>query len=404
MVSFPCMESGARKLFDMKKDRHIVPLPFPVYFYTVISLTLLGLAVSIYLSISHYRVYTDIAYSSFCAISYAINCDTVSQSAYSIFMGLPVPVWGIIGYTFFLLLLVPIRSDRTTKARIWTLLGLIALVFSLYSIILAFVSTFYIHTYCILCILTYAINLMLLFYTWLTRKRFNTEKPVAGIKRDILFLLSKKIEGIALFMPFVIGVILVVIFYPAYWNLAPPPLSPDTPKGISADGHPWIGAKNPKLIITEFADYQCFQCNKMHFYLRHLIGKYPDKIRLIHRHFPMDHRFNPIVEKPLHVRAGGLAMLAIYATQRGKFWEMNDLLFDIARQPEEIQLEFIAQKVGLAHADLLNALKDRDIVKKLVLEIQQALKIGIEGTPGFLINQKLYFGQIPADIIKKALR
>ena len=97
-------------------------------------------------------------------------------------------------------------------------------------------------------------------------------------------------------------------------------------------------------------------------------------------------------------------MLAIYATQRGKFWEMNDLLFDIARQPEEIQLEFIAQKVGLAHADLLNALKDRDIVKKLVLEIQQALKIGIEGTPGFLINQKLYFGQIPADIIKKALR
>ena len=404
MVSFPCMESGARKLFDMKKDRHIVPLPFPVYFYTVISLTLLGLAVSIYLSISHYRVYTDIAYSSFCAISYAINCDTVSQSAYSIFMGLPVPVWGIIGYTFFLLLLVPIRSDRTTKARIWTLLGLIALVFSLYSIILAFVSTFYIHTYCILCILTYAINLMLLFYTWLIRKRFSTGKIVAGIKMDILFLLSKKIERIALFTPFVIGVLLVIIFYPAYWNLTPPPLSPDTPKGIIADGHPWIGAKNPKLVITEFADYQCFQCNKMHFYLRHLIEKYPDKIRLIHRHFPMDHRFNPIVEKPLHVRAGGLAMLAIYAAQRGKFWEMNDLLFDIARQPEEIRLEFVAQKVGLAHADLLNALKDRDIVKKLVLEIQQALKIGISGTPGFLINQKLYFGQIPADIIKKALR
>ncbi|MEE8541128.1 MAG: vitamin K epoxide reductase family protein [Desulfobacterales bacterium] len=388
----------------MKKGRHIVPLPFPVYFFTVISLTLLGLAVSSYLSISHYRVHTDVAYSSFCAISYAINCDTVSQSAYSIFMGLPIPVWGIIGYTFFLLLLVPTWSERSTKARIWTLLFLISLAFSLYSIILAFVSTFYIHTYCILCILTYAINLMLLFYTWLIRKRFNTEKIGAGIKKDILFLLSKKIERIALFTPFVIGVLSVIIFYPAYWNLTPPPLSPDIPKGIGADGHPWIGAKNPKLVITEFADYQCFQCNKMHFYLRHLIEKYPDKIRLIHRHFPLDHRFNPIVKAPLHVRAGSLAMLAIYAAQRGKFWEMNDLLFDIARQPEGIELEFIAQKVGLPHADLLNALKDRDIVKKLVLEIRQALKMGIGGTPAFLINQKVYLGQIPPDIIKKALR
>ncbi len=388
----------------MKKVRHIVPLPFPVYFYTVISLTLSGLAVSIYLSISHYRVYTDMAYSSFCAISYAINCDTVSQSAYSIFFSVPIPVWGIIGYTCFLLLMATVWGGRTTKARIWTLLFLVSLVFSLYSIILAFVSTFYIHTYCILCILTYAINLMLLFYTWLIRKRFNTEKFVTGIKKDILFLLSKKIQRIALFTPFVVGVPLVIIFYPAYWNLTPPPLSPDTPKGISADGHPWIGAKNPRLIITEFTDYQCFQCNKMHFYLRHLIEKYPDKIRLVHRHFPMDHRFNPIVEEPLHVRAGGLSMLAIYAAQRGKFWEMNDLLFDIARQPKEIELKFIAQKVGLAHADLLNALKDMDIVKKLILEIQQALKIGIGGTPGFLINQKLYFGQIPPDIIKQALR
>ena len=63
-----------------------------------------GLVDSVYLSISHYRVYTDIGYKSFCAISRTINCDTVSQSPFSIFLDVPVPVWGIIGYTFFLLL------------------------------------------------------------------------------------------------------------------------------------------------------------------------------------------------------------------------------------------------------------------------------------------------------------
>ena len=77
-----------------EKNKKIIPLPFPVYFWTVISLSLFGFADSIYLSISHYRVYTDIGYRSFCAITRAINCDTVSQSPHSILLGLPVPILG----------------------------------------------------------------------------------------------------------------------------------------------------------------------------------------------------------------------------------------------------------------------------------------------------------------------
>jgi len=62
-----------------------------------------GVLDSIYLSISHYRVYTDIAYESFCAISKSINCDTVSHSPYSVFIGVLVPDRGIIKYTLFIL-------------------------------------------------------------------------------------------------------------------------------------------------------------------------------------------------------------------------------------------------------------------------------------------------------------
>jgi len=78
----------------MKKAKKIIPLPFPFYFWTIAALAVAGVLDSIYLSISHYRIYTDIAYESFCAISRSINCDTVSQSSYSIFLGIPVPVWG----------------------------------------------------------------------------------------------------------------------------------------------------------------------------------------------------------------------------------------------------------------------------------------------------------------------
>ena len=74
------------------------PLPYGIYIGAALGLGLAGLIVSAYLAASHYWVYTDINHRSFCAISNAINCDTVSESPYSIWWKLPVPIWGVFGY------------------------------------------------------------------------------------------------------------------------------------------------------------------------------------------------------------------------------------------------------------------------------------------------------------------
>ena len=79
----------------MSKPKAIIPYPFPVYFWTLMGLAAAGLMDAVYLSISHYRVYTDMTYRSFCAVTKSINCDTVSQSPYAILLGMPLPVWGI---------------------------------------------------------------------------------------------------------------------------------------------------------------------------------------------------------------------------------------------------------------------------------------------------------------------
>jgi len=165
----------------------------------VVSLSLLGLAVSFNLSISHYRVYTDIGYRSFCAITRAINCDTVSQSPHSILLGLPVPIWGVIGYTFLLLLMPFARGKRADKKRIWSLLFFITLTYSVYSILLSLISTFYIKSYCILCIATYGINLLLLFYIWLIRRRFDQTGLIQGLKQDLSYLWVIKKQTIPIF-------------------------------------------------------------------------------------------------------------------------------------------------------------------------------------------------------------
>ena len=308
----------------MKKNT--IPLPFSIYFWTISILALAGLMDSIYLTISHYRVYTDIGYRSFCAISKAINCDTVSQSPYSIFIGLPVPVWGIIGYTFFLSLLPLARMKNEEKKRIWPLLFLFALIFSGYSLILAFISTFIIHSYCIMCIVSYAVSFLLLFYTWIIRRRFKGEDIFNGLKLDFALLLKKKAIILPILGIFFIGILSVKFVFPSYWHIRAPQLNSRVSTGITENGYPWIGAQEPILTIVEFADYQCFQCKKMHFFLRHLIEKHPDKIRLVHRHFPMDHNFNPLVKAPFHVGSGQMALLAIYAATKGNFFRNKSLL------------------------------------------------------------------------------
>jgi uncharacterized membrane protein/protein-disulfide isomerase len=347
----------------------------------------------------------DIAYSSFCAISKAINCDTISQSRYSVFLGLPVAIWGIIGYTFFLIFLPFASADQANKRRIWPILVLLSFFFSLYSVVLAFISTYYIRAYCIMCIVTYVANLLLLYFAWIIRRRFLETNIIRALRRDSLFMWKKRKQAIPLFSLFFVCIVLLHLFIPHYWEFSPPPLRAEIPQGTTEDDHPWIGAENPRLTIVEYTDYLCFQCKKMHFYLRQLISQHPDKIRLVHYQYPMDDKYNPtIVPEPFHIGSGKLSLLAIYAETQGKFWKMNDVLFDISRKSETIELKKLAKVVGLDYGSLSRSLNDTRIIHMLRSDIWKGMKLRVVGTPTYLIEGKLYPGHIPPEIIRQALK
>ena len=386
------------------QSKDIRPLPFGIYFWSVVSITLVGLIVSIYLSVSHYRVYTHIGYRSFCAISRAINCDTVSQSSYSIFLNLPVPVWGVIGYGFLFLCLLLAGSKGAQRKRMWAIAFWILLVFTCYSVILALISTFLIESYCIMCIVLHAVNLILLFYAWLIRKRFSKAGLVKDTQEDIFFLWKDRTRNLAALSLFIFAVIGIWIFYPVYWHFQAPPLSDHIPSGMTDSGHPWIGAESPTLEIMEFADYQCFQCKKMHFFLRQLVAKHTDKLRLIHRHYPMDHNVNPIVKEPFHEGSGMMALIAISAARLDKFWPVNDYLFGIAGKAHVIDIRELAQEVGLDFEALQRNMNDRKTKTELRRDIWKGNKLKIMGTPAYVIDGQVYQGHIPPEIIKKGLQ
>ena len=192
--------------------------------------------------------------------------------------------------------------------------------------------------------------------------------------------------------------------FPDYWHLAPPPLSESIPTGVTEDGYPWIGAKTPVLEITEFTDYECFQCKKMHFFLRRIIDAHPDKIRLIHRHYPMDNKVNPIVKEPFHVGSAAMSLLAIYAQSKGKFWEMNDILFNTDLAKGSINPKTLLKQAGVDTGGIMPNIYDPRIQSILLTDIRAGLKLGITGTPAYVVSGQLYLGQLPSNILEKIIR
>lgn len=359
-----------------------------------------GLLASLYLALSHYWNYTDIGYSSFCGISKAINCDTVSQSSWSILFGVPLALWGALAYALFFVISLPAQTNTKERKYLWDLLFLLALLFSVADIYFGYITSVKIQAYCLVCIFTYAISLGLLFSTWIIRRRFNTHTFTEGIKGSFTFISQHKLLLTASCSLLIIAVCLR-LFLPTYWVYEYPNSTNDIHSGVTKDGHQWIGAKQPILTINEFTDYQCFQCSKIHLILRSLVNKHPDKIRLVHYHYPMDDKFNTVlVKEPFHVGSGALALLAIAAGKQNMYWKTNDALYSIARQGiEEFNINKFAKKLNLDSKQLKNDMYSQSSLKELEHDIRTGLKNNIIGTPSFIVNDKVYAGHLPPEIL-----
>jgi len=372
-----------------------------VYFITLVAICIAGITVSSYLSFSHYRVYTDMGYKSFCAISKAINCDTISQSSYAVFLNVPVAVWGIAGYCLLLGIILCSLDQKRQKIRLLSTQFSIALIFSLISLTLGIISSVYIHAYCIMCIASWIINFSLLYMFWLIRRRYENINYLQSIKQDLIFWKTNKLT-IIMAIVFLLILGSLILFYPKYWQYHYKSINNENTinTGITLKGHPWIGAIDPKLTIVEFSDYQCFQCKKMHFFLRNLIAEYPDKLRIVHRHFPMDHRYNPIVTQPFHEGSGVLALIAITACNHNIFWEANDYLYQYDMSKHAIYLRKIAKDIGIDLKILRNGINKHKNKLKLFQDIKYGLQHKLSGTPAYIINGQTYTGHIPPDIIR----
>lgn len=378
--------------------KKIQPLPFNYYYFPVVSFVCIGLASCVYLAIVHYKNYTDLTFTSICALSKTINCDTVAQSSHSILFNMPVALWGFFFFLFLLILTVHLRNGKNRES--WWLFLSAGLAGCGAAVYYGYQSAVNIHAYCIFCIICYLSFFIITFYSFIIIRRFEIPLTFRTRANPAASLVRSSVSRYALII-LVAAFLMTRLTLPHYWEMKLAPPGANVATGMTADGHPWIGARHPKITITEFSDYLCFQCYKMHRILRRLVELHPKMIRIVHYQYPLDSRYNPVlVKESFHVGAGKLALLAIRAAELGKFWQVNDAMFQIGRKKGVLDIRKLAAHVHIKASILASAFYDRKCLNALRRDVNRGLKLGITATPSFLIDGKVYTGTIPAALLK----
>ncbi len=155
---------------------------------------------------------------------------------------------------------------------------------------------------------------------------------------------------------------------------------------------PTQGAANRRIVLVEFSDFQCTFCAQAHGNLQKFMAKHQGQVTLVYKHFPLTQ---------IHPEAFPAAQAAWAANKQGKFWEYHNELFANQKQLGENFYVATAQKLklNLAKFNVDRKTADQSIVRDFTL----GRKLGVNGTPSFVMNGKFLTGAVTVEELEKVL-
>ncbi len=182
-----------------------------------------------------------------------------------------------------------------------------------------------------------------------------------------------------------VGIIIVLLFGYYFYATSTNPVSTtnDTPVVITQTDHV-RGAKNGKVTLVEFGDFQCPACGSFEPIVRQVLADNKDTLKFSFRHFPLTQ---------IHKNALLAAKASEAAALQGKFWEMHDILYDKQEEWGEAlnAREFIMLYANTLKLDSKKFTADLDnkvLEDKILAEFKEGVKLGVQGTPTFFLNGK----------------
>lgn len=159
-----------------------------------------------------------------------------------------------------------------------------------------------------------------------------------------------------------------------------------------------LGSADAPVEIVEYADYTCPHCGSFSSVqfpdVRSRLVE-PGRVRWVFRDYPLQN--NP------HSRTAAHA--AACANDQGRFWEMQDAIFQAQGQWARSgnptgAFRDMARGLGLDVGAYNDCMKSNRHAGRIDASYQEGNRIGVHSTPTFLIGGKLYAGNQPYDVIR----
>jgi protein-disulfide isomerase len=154
------------------------------------------------------------------------------------------------------------------------------------------------------------------------------------------------------------------------------------------------GSKDAPVTIVEFSDFQCPFCKTATTTIKQVLDKYPGKVRLVFRDYPL---------VSLHPQAPKAHEAARCAADQAKFWEYHDVLFERSPKLSVPELKRYAQDLKLDATAFAQCLDSGKYTAEVDKDFQEGASLGLTGTPSFFINGKQIVGAQPFAAFQKVV-
>ena len=136
--------------------------------------------------------------------------------------------------------------------------------------------------------------------------------------------------------------------------------------------------------IEVFYDLQCGSCVSFHDDLKRVVERFPGRIFVIIRHFPL----------PMHEQAFMASSVAEAANRQGKGLEMVEFLLKTQEQWSTSEKPFApiykhAKQLGLDVERFRSDLMSDEVAQAVVLDCNRAKRLGLTYVPSTLLDGKL---------------
>jgi protein-disulfide isomerase len=164
-----------------------------------------------------------------------------------------------------------------------------------------------------------------------------------------------------------------------------------SPEMLVRPDSPTLGAQDAPVTLVEFLDPECEACAAFSPVVKKILKDYDGKIRLVIRYMPF------------HPNSARAATLTEVAGEQGKYWEMQDLLFQKhsewgerhgaghSAQPQNVEqlFEKYAMQLGLDVEKANAAIRENRYRAKLEQDFRDGRALGVQKTPSFFVNGRM---------------